>query len=431
MAELDAILEKYTNPDTGSIHGASFVAVDSTGNDIYCKSFGYKNVNVKNSKRLTLDTPSWIASQTKLTTSVAVMQVVEKGLIGLDDDVRDVLPQLKDLKVLIGFEGEGSIAETLATSGDEGPYSSKPVEKPKGPPIFEKIMGKLTLRHLITHTSGFCYDLADPLLIKYSAWTERKDNMFSGTMQGNLHPLIFQPGSSWKYGPGLDWAGTIVAKLTGLDFNEYQQKHIWGPLGAKNTTFFPNREGLEKEDLHETGIRAEGEGTQGLKPGDCLWRLNSRDALGGAGLFSTPNDYKKLLSALISEGGPLLSKASVDEMFRPQIGPESTLGARAFLKGTNLDNTQSNLYTDRYDEWENFQEIGHCLCGIVTTEDVFGRRKKGSINWSGLPNLIWWIDRESGVAATFFTQLLPVGDHAPRRLQIELEAALYKAINGK
>uniref|UniRef100_A0A8H7KAL5 Beta-lactamase-related domain-containing protein n=1 Tax=Bionectria ochroleuca TaxID=29856 RepID=A0A8H7KAL5_BIOOC len=197
MAEIDAILQKYTDPETGSIHGASFVAVDANGNDIYRKSFGHQKVDVKNSPPLTLDTVTWIASQTKLTTSVSVMQIVERGLIGLDDDVREVLPQLKELKVLVAFEDEdGEVVEPEPTSHDNGngPYINRSLPKPKGQPIFEDVKGPITLRHLVTHTSGLCYDLASPLLMKYSAWIGRQENMFSGTIEGFFHPLLFQPG---------------------------------------------------------------------------------------------------------------------------------------------------------------------------------------------------------------------------------------------
>ncbi|CAH0035967.1 unnamed protein product [Clonostachys rhizophaga] len=434
MAEIDAILQKYTDPETGSIHGASFVAVDANGNDIYRKSFGHQKVDVKNSPPLTLDTVTWIASQTKLTTSVSVMQLVERGLIGLDDDVREVLPQLKELKVLVAFEDEdGDVVEPEPTSHDSGngPYINKSLPKPKGQPIFEDVKGPITLRHLVTHTSGLCYDLASPLLMKYSAWIGRKENMFSGTIEGFFHPLLFQPGTSWTYGPGLDWAAKVVEKLTGLEFDEYQQKNIWQPLGAKNTTFFPAKRGLTQEDIHEPASRADGKGSQNLEPGTSPWKFECRDALGSGGLFSTANDYSKLLAALLSGGGSLLSQASVDELFRPQIGPGAVKGLRQFIIGTDLDSTQAPIWTGSAEEWQDVMKLQHSLCGVVNAEDVKARRRKNTVHWSGLPNLIWYIDRESGVTATFFTQLLPVGDRPARQIWLDIEEALYKIVNKK
>ncbi|KAJ5733771.1 hypothetical protein N7493_002557 [Penicillium malachiteum] len=432
MAEIDAALAEFTDPIKGSIHGATFVAIDRNGNDIYRKSFGHQKVDTSESPVLTADTISWIASLTKLTSSVSVMQIVERGLIGLDDDIHSVLPELKDLKVLIGFEGEeeGSGVEVKDKNRSSGPYSAEPLVKPKGNPIMEDVQGPITLRQLISHTSGFRYDLGSPLLKQYSAWADRKENMFSGTIEGNLTPLIFQPGTSWAYGPGLDWAGEAVARLTGMSLDEYQQKYIWQPLGAKNTTFFPANRGTTEKDLHEIAERSQGAGPQNLKVGSLPWLFTCRDALGGAGLYSTANDYSKLLAALLADGGSILSKASVDEMFRPQMGAGSVAGLRASLLGDGSDNTHSTTWAHSFDaDRKALMDMQHCLCGVVNTEDVRGRRRKNSIAWSGLPNLIWWIDRESGVAAVFFTQMNPDGDKLIRKLEWDIEHALYRLID--
>ncbi|TPX09756.1 uncharacterized protein E0L32_009095 [Thyridium curvatum] len=415
MAELDAILEACTSPDTGFLHGATFVAVGRQGNDIYRKSFGRRKVDAKALSPLTSDTVTWIASQTKLVTSVAAMQIVERGLIGLDDDVRETLPQLKELKVITGFEDPST-------------------ENFSGRPILEDVKGPLTLRHLLTHTSGFAYDQRHPLLVKYSTWANRRDHMFSGTIEGSFHPLIFQPGASWRYGPGLDWAGHVIAKLTGMNFDQYEQQNIWEPLGAKNTTFFPAKRGLTPDDIHESAHRDpnKGDNPQNLEPGQSPWKFDPRDALGGAGLFSTANDYSKLLAALLSGGGPLLSTKSVDELFRPQIGAESMAALREILVvGTGPDESQSFLWRQSPQQWKDVMEVGHCLCGVVNSEDVEGRRRQNTVSWDGLPNLFWFIDCESGVAATFFTQVLPSDDLSIRRLLVDLEKALYKVVNDK
>lgn len=179
MTELDAILARYTHPDTGSIHGASFVAVDAHGNsfvandahgnDLYRGAFGRTKVDPANpdSKPLSLDTVTWIASQSKLITTVAVMQAVEQGLVGLDDDVRKIVPALRDIQVLTGFDDD------------------------KNEPILEGLSGPLTLRQLISHTSGFAYGARHPLLTKWSKWSGRTANMFDGTIGGMTHPLVF------------------------------------------------------------------------------------------------------------------------------------------------------------------------------------------------------------------------------------------------
>ncbi|OAL35779.1 hypothetical protein AYO20_04929 [Fonsecaea nubica] len=441
MAELDEILRKYTDPATGSVHGATFVAVDSAGNDLYRASFGARTVD--RSDPLTPDTLTWIASQTKLVTSVAVMQIVEKGLIGLDDDVREVLPVLKDLKVLLGFEGEDSAQEldpAAFSRGGAGPDLDK--LKPKGNPIFEDVKGKITLRQLLSHTSGFCYDVSSPLLVKWSASVGRTDNMFSGTIEGALHPLLYQPGESWMYSDGLDWAGRVVEVLTKQDLNTYVQENIWGPLSAKSTTFYPTKhfQPNPMPPLHETAQRsnpAESPKALDSKPAKSLWPVAPRDAIGGAGLYSTANDYIRLLTALLQDGGGLLKKESVDEMFRPQIGPGSTEAFHASVRGTGRDrlwksspaNAAASAATAAVTTSQGEQSAipaGHSLAGAVNLEDVPGRRHAGTVNWGGLPNLFWWVDRKGGVAATLFNQIVPAADPVCMELLVELEEATYK-----
>lgn len=283
-------------------------------------------------------------------------------------------------------------------------------------------------RHLLTHSNGLPYDIGHPLVLKYSTWAKREDNMFSGKIEGSIHPLVYQPGTSWAYGPGLDIAGKVVEILTGKDLDAYEQENIWGPLGAKSTSFRPVKHFAPNAPppMQETAYRSE----NGLVAGESVWKLEPRDAIGGAGLYSTPNDYIKLLSALLRGGAPLLSKESVDLLFAPQLGPGSVQGLRKFIIGDSVETSFSRLWASSDEEYANVQEIQHSLAGAVNTEDVPGRRKKGTVNWGGLPNLSWWVDRESGVAATVFTQLMPPGDPNSRKLGLELEDALYKLVRG-
>lgn len=281
-------------------------------------------------------------------------------------------------------------------------------------------------RQLLSHSNGLPYDIGHPLIVKYSKWAKREDNMFSGKIEGSIHPLVYQPGTSWAYGPGLDLAGKVVEILTGKDLDEYQQENIWGPLGAKSTSFRPVKhfapDGLPP--MQEMAYYSAEK--NGIVAGESVWKLEPRDAIGGAGLYSTANDYIRLLSALLRGGAPLLTKDSVDLLFSPQLGSGSVQALRKFLIGESVETSLSRWYATSDEEYANIQEIQHCLAGCLTTEDVPGRRKKGSVNWGGLPNLSWWIDRESGIAATIFTQLMPPGGPNVRMLVVELEDALYK-----
>ncbi len=116
----------------------------------------------------------------------------------------------------------------------------------------------------------------------------------------------------------------------------------------------------------------------------------------------------------------------LDELFRPQtLSQGSAAALRTFL--TNPGG-MSPLWTvpDR-----NLMPVGMSLAGTVNSQNVPGKRRRGSVNWGGLPNLAWWIDREAGLAATLFTQVLPAMDPECLRLLTELEEAVYKLLDEK
>lgn len=136
---------------------ANIFVLSCIGNDLYRRSFGSRTVDRSKDEPLTPDTLSWIASQTKLTASVSVLQLVEKGLVGLDDDVREIIPELKEQKVLLGFEGDGeakagdNVDMGAIIKGGAGDHTE--AEKPIGKPIFEDVKGKITLRYAFSHTA--------------------------------------------------------------------------------------------------------------------------------------------------------------------------------------------------------------------------------------------------------------------------------------
>ena len=221
-----------------------------------------------------------------------------------------------------------------------------------------------------------------------------------------------------------------VEALTNMDLDTYMEKNIWAPLQAQNMTFQPTKRFSPKPmpPLHETALRT-GNSSLASKPSTSPWPLSAKDAIGGAGIYGTANDYTKLLSSLLQGGSPLLKKESVDEMFRPQIGVESDEAFRA----NQLAGTGHRLFRQSGDEAtkDELMPLGHSLAGLVNLEDVQGRRKKGTVAWGGLPNLGWWVDRESGVAATMFTQVIPAGDTLCREMLVELEAAVYRLVEGR
>ncbi|OQD81047.1 hypothetical protein PENANT_c030G08395 [Penicillium antarcticum] len=105
MEELDQILERFTDPSTGSLHGAVFIAIDRSGKTIYNGSAGKATFDTQNTSVVNQHSLCWIASMTKLATAVAVMQLVERGTVSLDDDAREIVPELRDIEVFIDGHG--------------------------------------------------------------------------------------------------------------------------------------------------------------------------------------------------------------------------------------------------------------------------------------------------------------------------------------
>jgi CubicO group peptidase (beta-lactamase class C family) len=161
------------------------------------------------------------------------------------------------------------------------------------------------------------------------------------------------------------------------------QKNIWSKLGATSTTFHPE---LHPETLpRKLGMANRvsiGQGAKSVKAGPIILGQPLKDDLGGIGLWSTPNDFVKLLTALLKGGQPLLTKASVDTLFRPQLSNASRAAMPRPLGGQ----MRRVLGIKSVDE---IDQADHCLAGTITLRDIPGRRPSGTVNWSGLPNLHW------------------------------------------
>ena len=151
---------------------------------------------------------------TKAVTSVAAMQLVEQGKLQLDEPIGNVLPELAAPQVLEGFDASG--APRL-----------RPAKRP------------ITLRHLLTHTAGFGYEVWDPELIRYVAATGMP-SVITGKLAALRLPLVFDPGERWEYGINIDWVGRAVEAVAGQPLDAYFSAHIFAPLGMTDTGFVPS-----------------------------------------------------------------------------------------------------------------------------------------------------------------------------------------------
>ncbi|RDL42417.1 uncharacterized protein BP5553_02396 [Venustampulla echinocandica] len=195
--------------DAGKINGAVLCATDAEGRFAYDKALGERSLLSGEKRPQQLDDVLYLASATKLITAIAALQCVEDGLLTLAGDLSAIAPELAAKQVLTGFSDDG---ET---------------------PLLEPPARPITLEMLLTHSSGVSYDFLHPLV---GRWREKfaplpPDGARRPVEEAFSYPLAFQPGAGWMYGPGLDWAGRVVERVTGCTLGEHMQQRIFGPLG--------------------------------------------------------------------------------------------------------------------------------------------------------------------------------------------------------
>tara|TARA_R110002073_G_scaffold14554_1_gene59249 strand:+ start:18013 stop:19122 length:1110 start_codon:yes stop_codon:yes gene_type:complete len=322
-----------------------------------------------------------IASMTKLVTSIAALQLVEKDSLGLDDDLSSLMPEMTFIPILT----------------DEK-------ELKKGKNI-------ITLRALLTHTSGFGYAFTDSLLQKHDR-TDWKYEDF---------PRRFESGTQFLYGTSTDWVGKLVEKISGLSLEEYFRKNISDPLGMDRTWF--NVPDSLKSEIVSFGRRG-GDGTKKLTeiPNRVPKNITQHYS-GGGGLFSSPEDYTKLLACLLNEGiypnGQILQKETLNQIFNEQLeGISMNIEENYFQQGLCCNFTGLIKPTSNWG-----------LAGLIDTERTSYGRKEGTLLWGGIFNTYWYIDRKSGVAATIFTQHLPFNHSATTLVFDEFSKMIYKNYN--
>ncbi len=193
--------------DEGKIAGAVALVTDRDG-VTYEHAAGLRAVG----QPAAMDgaTVFWIASMTKAVVSVAALQLVERGKLTLDGDLGELCPDLKDLQVLEG------VAE--------------------GKPRLRPAKGFVTLRQLLSHTSGFAYTFTHPEFLAFSQ-TEGALDPNSGTRAAHRQPLMFDPGQGWIYGIGIDWAGIVIEAASGQRLDAYLAENIFAPLAMFDTGF--------------------------------------------------------------------------------------------------------------------------------------------------------------------------------------------------
>jgi hypothetical protein len=323
-----------------------------------------------------------IASMTKAIATTAALQLVERGKVELEAPASNYLPQLANLDVCEGFDTNG-----------------KPVLRPAKTPV--------TLKHLLTHTSGFCYDIWDGGMFQYVSRTKGQP---AGAKPG---PLMFEPGTRWQYGQGIDWAGRVVEKVSGKSLEDYLQAEICGPLEMPDTSYILP---AAKFDRLVTGYVRQKDGT--LKQDERKLPTPPKAFNGGGGLYSTTGDYVRFMQAILNKGqgvnkARILKPETVAMMEANQIG-NLTAGKMKSYQPTSRD---VDMQPGAVEKWT--------LGFLMNPTPYKGGRSAGSLAWAGFYNTFYWIDPRKSLCAVIMMQFLPFVDEQAVGLLNDFERAVY------
>jgi CubicO group peptidase (beta-lactamase class C family) len=367
LAKIQPALQKLVND--GKIPGG-VAMIARHGRLAYVTTFGYREL--ANKTPMTEDTIFAIASMTKPITCTAVMTLVEQGKLGLDDPVSNFVPEMKDLRVL------GSYKDDTATE-----VATVPARRP------------VTIRHLLSHSSGFTYEGILPVL-SFNARLRRSYER-AGVSQRDFKtiqeqvvrlanvPLAHQPGEGWTYGLSHDVLARVIEVVSGKTFDQYLRDRILQPLDMHDTSFFVP-EG-QRDRVATIYVMGNG-GTLTAMPRT----YGSRTFFGGGhGLFSTARDYTRF-AQMIKNGGEL--------------------NGERILKPETIASMTTNQIGERDAKIGEFS-LGKYGLGFglfMAPEKPGGQPVLNRYYWAGYFSTYFWIDPRHDLVAVIMTQVLPTNN---------------------
>ena len=336
-----------------------------------------------------------IASMTKAITATAVLQQVEAGKIDLDEPIRTYLPEIQEVGIL---QEDGTV---------------RPATRP------------ITMRHLLTHTSGFVYFFNSPRVARDLGIRPGSDGwpgperVPAGTYNWgfDIQPRrVFEAGERWQYGRGIGVAGRVVERVSGMNLDTYFKTHIFEPLGMTRSGYnVPRKVRAARVPMM---TRIDGTGPFVYVP---PWRaVPMRRFYGGGDLLSTPADYLRFLACLLNggtaNGHQVLRKESVDLFFTNQLPDGMTI-----QNGAAATRGPASPYRDFVDS-RDLHSLGF---SIEANPDERGNRPLGTGAWAGIFNTYFAVNRERGIAVVAFTNLMPFNDQYAYELYRDYEDEVF------
>jgi len=376
---MDRLAVTTTRYDFGAVHAAMQRYVDQEilpgvsyavlqGRDVIaagCVGWADKEGEVP----LRADHVFRVFSNTKLVTSTAVLLLLEAGRIDLDDPIERYIPQL----------GERRVLKPAAASLDDT----------------EPARGSITIRHLLSHSSGLSYGLLDPGTLMFKAYTDHQvlhPGKALPQMMDALAglPLSFHPGTSWEYSVATDVLGRLVEVVSGQRLDAFFRERIYEPLGMVDTTFTLPPEQHERLVAYYAGADVKDPMKPGLSrtdhapyPGAYLQSFAKLS--GGGGLVSSLSDMVALVRSLLPDGPTLLKPDTIAQLMTNQLPP-----------GVHI----------RFPGAGEVHGKGFGLAGAVTLEPspIDPARSTGELQWGGIAGTHWWIAPKANLAGLVMTQ---------------------------
>ncbi len=375
LDEFSKKIETYIEQDR--MVGAE-VLIHRNDETVWHKTFGLSNQ--KNNDSLERNSIYYIQSMTKPIISVAIMQLVEKGKINLDDPLEKYIPEAKQLRV--------------ALEVDKG-YDSPTVS----------LNSSITITQLLSHTSGFSHGLGNSKLDR-----ELFKKMYNTTLDYDAHknlesrihvllktPLIGQPGKQFYYSASPDFLALILQRVSKMSIPAYLKKNIFEPLQMNDTGYnLSENQSKRVMALHQYNKKKELITSADQVP------TNGNTIYGGThGLFSTAQDYLSFCQMILNEG---------------------VLNGKRILKKKTVRLMKQNHVGDMF----NQSGVGFGLgFGIVTNEELSkGDARTGQLRWGGYFNTQFFIDPKESLIALLMTQRMPYSQEFP----ILLSKGVYNAL---
>jgi CubicO group peptidase (beta-lactamase class C family) len=388
-ARLAAMGEFFRTETTRDAAAGYAILVARNGKLIYSTAVGMQDR--ERAIPMSLDTRFRIFSMTKPVTSVAVLMLYEEGKLQLDDPVSRYLPAFAQSRVIVGVD-------------EAGKPRTEPVKRP------------ITVRQLLSHTSGLGYgpgyDTTSPLAAEWAAFSlygpQTADEKISRLA---ALPLYFEPGSDWRYSYATDVLGHLVEVVSGMPFAEFLQKRLFEPLGMTHTGFFVSEADAGRvATIYRRNAAGKLEPLQGpfAAPPTAAPPFIS----GGGGLLSTAGDYLRFAQMLADkgrfEGRRYLSPVTIELMTSQQV-PDAAMG---------------KAYGDT---WRGLG-FGLGVSPVIDFRHVPQANRDGDYTWPGVMDTNWMVSPSTGIVAIVLAQVARGADGQANRTYQDMHNQVYQAV---